>query len=275
MKKPRGRTLACLLLVLIVPLVTTTGCGSTAQAPIIPPVETFAIPFGDFQNMGAHEVSSFASNQSNFDFAALSVGLWSTVGTIMLAVPIAAFKASFQHTPVQQDDGSWIWSYTVNALGPTYTAELHAQFETEVLAQGIHWAMNISKAGEYDDFLWYYGESNLPLTQGFWILKQSPTVPTDLLQIDWSRNISAQTYGVKYTNVVPDGPENGGYIDTQYTGGVPYDHIWDIYNKGQDNHTNIEWSQATCEGRVKDYNHFADDDWHCWDVTRTNITCPA
>jgi hypothetical protein len=80
---------------------------------------------------------------------------------------------------------------------------------------------------------------------------------------------------VKYTNVVPDGPENGGYIDTQYTGGVPYDHIWDIYNKGQDNHTNIEWSQATGEGRVKDYNHFADDDWHCWDVTRTNITCPA
>ena len=275
MKTLRGSTLLCLLLVLTLPLVGIVGCGPTAQAPAIPPVQTFVIPFGDFQNMGAHEVSSFASNQTNWEWAADSVGFWSMFGTIMLAVPVAAFQASFQHTPVQQDDGSWIWSYSVNVLGSIYTAELHAQFETEVLPEGVHWSMNISKEGEYEDFLWYYGEGNLPATQGFWILRQSPAVPTDLLQIDWSRNISAETYAVKYTNIVPDGPENGGYIDTQYTKGVPYDHIWDIYNKGQDNHTLIQWSQNTGEGRVQDSDHFGDGDWHCWDSARTNITCPA
>jgi hypothetical protein len=275
MKKPRSRTLACLLLVLIVPLVTTAGCGSTAEAPIIPPPETFVIPFGDFQNMGAHEVSSFASNQSSFNFAALSVGVWSAFIAIGLAVPVAAFQASFHNIPLHQDDGSWVWSYSVNVGGSIYTAELHAQFDTEVLPEGIYWSMNISKQGEYEDFLWYYGESDVPATEGFWILKKSPADPTDLLQIDWSRNISAETYGVKYTNIVPDGPENGGYIDTQYTGGVPYDHIWDIYNKGQDNHTLIQWSQTTGEGRVKDSNQIGDDDWHCWNTGRTNVTCPS
>jgi hypothetical protein len=275
MRRLRGRILACAFLVLAVPLMTVAGCGATAEAPTIPPVDTFVIPFGDFQSMGTTSLTAFASNQSNWNFAAFSVGLWSVIIVGGLAVPVAAFEASFHNIPLQQDDGSWIWSYSVNVGGSIYTAELHAQFATEVISNGVHWSMNISKQGEYEDFLWYYGECDLPATEGFWILENSPAEPTDLLRIDWSRNISAGTDTVKYTNIVPDGPENGGYIDTQETGGVPYDHVWDIYNKGQDNHTNIEWSQATGDGRVKDSNHFGDDDWHCWDSTRANVTCPS
>jgi hypothetical protein len=275
MRRLRGRTLAYVLLALAISLLSMGGCGNASEAPTIPPVETFVIPFGDFQSTGAESVVSFASNQSNWNFAAFSVGVWSALITVGLAVPVAAFRASFGSTPLQQDDGSWVWSYSVNVGSSTYTATLHAQFATEVLPQGVHWSMNISKEGEYEGFLWYYGESDLPLTQGFWILRQSPADPTNLLQIDWSRNISAETYAVRYTNIVPDGPENGGYIDTQYTAGVPYDHIWDIYNKGQDNHTYIQWSKPTGEGRVQDSNNFGDDDWHCWDTTRTNVTCPS
>jgi hypothetical protein len=185
-------------------------------------------------------------------------------------VPVAAFRASFHNIPLQQDDGSWLWSYSVNFGGSIYTAELLAKFITE----GVRWEMRITKEGEYEDFLWYYGECDLPATEGFWILKQSPSVPNDLVRINWSRNISAGTHAIRYTNIVPDGPENGGYIDTQYTKGVPYDHIWDMYNKGEDNHTYIEWSSTTKEGRIKDFNHFGDDDWHCWDSDRMNITCP-
>jgi hypothetical protein len=56
--------------------------------------------------------------------------------------------------------------------------------------------------------------------------------------------------------------------------GTPYDHIWDLYNKGQDNHTYIEWSSTSGEGRVKDSNRFGDDNWHCWDGGRMNVACP-
>jgi hypothetical protein len=267
----RGKTLFHILLVLVIAVLTVTGCGNVSGAPTIPPVETFVIPFEDFENSGMGGLVCFdTGNQSNWDFAALTVGIWGTIITVGLAVPVAAFRASFQHTPVQQDDGSWIWSYSVILGTATYTAELHGQFITE----GVHWAMNISKEGEYEDFLWYYGECDLPATEGFWILKNDPTNSTDLLRIDWSRNISAGTYTIRYTNIVPGGPENGGYIDTQYTKGVPYDHIWDMYNKSADNHTYIEWSNTTGAGRVKNSNHFGDDDWHCWDSARMNITCP-
>ena len=270
MKTLRGKTLAHLLLVLVIAVLTVTGCSGTSGAPTIPPEETFVIPFEHFESNGMDGLVSFETgNQSNRNYAALAVGIWSTIIRVGLAVPVAAFRASFHNIPLQQPDGSWIWSYSVMIGGSVYSAELHGQFITE----GVHWDMRISKEGEYEDFLWYYGENSLPATEGFWILKQSPAVPTDLVRVDWSRNISAGTHAVRYTNIVPDGPENGGYIDTQYIKGVPYDHIWDMYNKGADNHTYIEWSSTTGEGRVKNSNYFHDDDWHCWDSARMNITC--
>jgi hypothetical protein len=262
------RNLGHLFLVLAIAVLTMSGCGDVSGAPTIPPEETFVIPFEDFDTSGL--ICLEAGNQSNWNYAALAVGVWSIIIRVGLVVPVAAFRASFHNIPLQQDDGSWIWSYSVNIGGSIYTAELHAQFITE----GVHWAMNISKEGEYEDFLWYYGECDLPATEGFWILKKSPTNTTDLVRIDWSRNISAGTHAVRYTNIVPDGPENGGYIDTQYTKGTPYDHVWDLYNKGQDNHTYIEWSSTTGEGRVQDFNYFGDDDWHCWDSDHENVTCP-
>jgi hypothetical protein len=269
MKTLRIRTLGRLLLVVAIAVLTVAGCGGASGAPTIPPVETFVIPFDEFSGMDGLTTLA-GGNQSNWDYAAFTVVYWGAILITKLAVPVAAFRASFQHTPVQQDDGSWIWSYSVSIGNATYTAELHAQFITE----GVHWAMNISKAGEYEDFLWYYGECDLPAIEGFWILRDSPTNTTDLLRIDWSRNISAGTHAIKYTNIVPGAPENGGYIDTQYTKGAPYDHIWDLYNKVQDNHSYIEWSSTTGAGRVKNPNYFGDDDWHCWASNRTNIACP-
>ncbi|MFW6102053.1 MAG: hypothetical protein ACOC6O_00095 [Chloroflexota bacterium] len=293
MKKLRCKILMHLLLVLSV-LVLVPGCGDTSGAPTIPPIETFLIPFDVFTG-NATSTSIFvneshtqttllslpdseqlslplalSSNKSNWNHAALNVGFWSTVVLVGLAVPVAAFQASFRNIPLQQPDGSWIWSYSVLIRGSVHSAELHGQF----IPEGVHWNMRISKEDEYQDFLWYYGESNLPATEGFWILKQNPDEPNDLLEIDWSRDISTGTYSIRYTNIVPDGPENGGYIDVQYTDDIPYDYIWDIYNKGQDNHTYIEFSGSTGEGRVKDLNRFGDDDWHCWDSDQMNVACP-
>jgi hypothetical protein len=271
MKTLRSRTLAHLLLVLAVTVLPIAGCSGVSGAPTIPPVDTFVIPFEDFMSSGTGGLVAFETgNQSNWNYAAGTVVIWGAILITTLAVPVAAFRASFHQTPLQQPDGSWIWSYSVNIGGSIYTAELHAQFITE----GVHWAMNISKAGEYEDFLWYYGECDLPATEGFWILKKSPTNTTDLVRIDWSRNISAGTHTVKFTNIVPGAPENGGYIDTQYTKGVPYDHLWDLYNKVTNNHTYIDWSSSTGAGRVKNLNYFSDEDWHCWDSDRINVACP-
>ncbi len=257
-------------------------------------METFLVPFDDFTDGGTGslvlvtkslaETSAISSsagepypptsilsgNQSNWNYAAHQVGFWRVFVAVGLAVPVAAFQASLRNIPPQQEDGSWIWSYCVRVGGSVHSAKLHGQ----LIMEGVRWEMRISKEGEYEDFLWYYGESNLPATDGFWVLRQSSAVPEEPLRIDWSRIISAETYTIRYTNIVPDGPENGGYIDARHTDDTPYDRIWDVYNKGQDNHTYIEWSSATGEGRVMDSKYFDDEEWHCWDGDRMNIVCP-
>ena len=253
-----------LLLVLFI-LVLIPGCNDVSGAPTIPPAETFVIPVEDLPNNEANG----AGNHSNWDHAALTVLIWGGVVVATLAVPVAAFCASFQHTPVQQPDGSWIWSYSVMVGGSLYSAELHGQFITE----GVHWDMSISKEGEYEDFLWYYGEHNLPATEGFWILKKSQADQTDFIQIDWSRNISPVTYNITYTNIEPGGQYNGYYINVQYTEDAPYDYSCDIYDKVEGNHTYIDYSSSTGEGRVKDFKRFGDNDWHCWGSDRMNVDC--
>ena len=282
MRSPIGRPLVHMLLVVCI-LVLIPGCGDVSGAPTIPPKETFVIDFEAFTDNDTGALVSVTGartelppsslaigDQSHWNYAALNVGFWRLLVAVGLAVPVAAFSASFRNIPLRQEDGSWIWSYSVRVGGSVHSAELHGQF----IEQGVRWDMRISKEGEYEDFLWYYGESDLPATDGFWILKESPENPSDLLRIDWSRNIEEGTNAIRYMNIVPGGAENGGYIDAQYTVETPYDHIWDIYNKGQDNHTYIEWSSSTDEGRVKDLTHFGDDDWHCWDSDHQNIACP-
>ena len=106
-------------------------------------------------------------------------------------------------------------------------------------------------------------------------MQESPTNPTDLLRIDWTRNMPLDGTGtIKYTNIVPGGPENGGYIYTETNNETPYNAKWDIYNKGADNHTLIEWHRTTQVGRVQDFNRFADNEWHCWGTDHKNTECP-
>jgi hypothetical protein len=203
---------------------------------------------------------------SNWSFAAVNVGVWSTVLAVGWAVPVAASVESFNHTPVQQTDYSWVWSYSVTVSGAAYTAQLHGKYQTG----GVRWDMYITKQNEYSNFHWYYGESDLPATQGYWILANKPSDPTDLLQIDWHRNLADGTKDIKYTNIVPGGAENGGYISYGITSQTPYNHFYEIFNKVKSEHTYIEWNGDTKEGRVKDSLHFGNDQWHYWDASRKN-----
>ncbi len=267
-----------------------TVTNTISTPPQIPPKETFVMDFSDFTTTNTaanheqsimpvsyiHTNSGYNSSpvytigeKSNWNYAALNVGFWNIVGVLGLAVPVASFVESFKHSPVQQPDYSWIWTYSVPVLNSIYEAELHGKF----IDNGIRWEMYISKQGEYQDFLWYYGESDLPATKGFWILKNKPSEPNDLLRIDWKRDLTQKTSEIKYTNIIPGGVENGGYISYAITTSTAYDRTYTIFNKGKKQTTNIEWNSSTIAGRVKDSLHFSDDIWHCWDSQHVNTEC--
>lgn len=255
-----------------------TGPDNTEDAPDLPPISVFQMDFGDFsatkpivgKAQDGHAIPRISAG-GNWTFAALNVGLWKTLITLGMVVPVAAFGEAFNHQAEHQGDGSWVRSYSFTPpLGVRHTAALRAI----VSVTGIQWEMRISKEGAFTDFLWYTGASNLLLTQGTWRLNKEPDNPTPWIDIEWHRNLQDNTTDIKYTNAIPGGSENGGYIFFRTTTDVIYNRFFDVYNKGQDNLTNIEWHRTTKKGHVKDSNHFGDDDWHCWDQSLNNGTCP-
>ncbi len=258
------------------------GCGINPQPPAdtppdIPPSGTFVMDFDDFSGAGGAKRVIDRSDSTplqaqagdNWQWAALHVGVWSVIITVGLAVPVAAFLESFNHTPEQQEDGAWVWSYEVPIGGVAHFAELHALADDG----DIQWRMIITKEGYYEDFEWFTGVSNLIGTEGTWTLNKSPDDPTPFIGIEWHRDADAETGDLRYTNIVPNGPENGGYIFHGTTGG-PDSAFFEIYNKGQDALRNVEWNRTTKEGRVRDQQRFGDDAWHCWDSGLQDIECP-
>ena len=248
-----------------------------AAPPDIPPASTFVMDFSDFDGEEAPKLAvdwadpatMQAGPGGNWTWAATNVGVWNLIVMVGLAVPVTAFLESFNHVPAQEADGSWVWSYEVNVGGVMHTAELHAL----AVAGDIEWDMFISKEGFYTDFNWFSGVSNLIGTEGTWTLNKGPDDPGPLVGIDWHRNPANETGDIRYTNIVPDGPENGGYIFHGITIDPPFDAFYEIYNQGRDNLTEIEWNRTTKDGQIRDPWHFDDDDWHCWDAALQNLEC--
>lgn len=241
-----------------------------ADAPELPPVSTLVMDFSDFQHAGAAMAPVFPSTRENWGWAALNVAVWNTILTVTLAVPVASFVEAFNHTPQPQSDGSWLWTYSFTAAGALHTARLYGRVDLG----GTYWDMYISKSGEYTDFHWYSGESNLALTQGTWSLNHSPQTPTPFIDILWHRNPADTTGDLTYTNVIPGHADNGGYISYGITTGVPYDAFYAIFSPSQANTVDIEWNRETVDGRVRDPRHFGDPNWHCWNSDLQDIVCP-
>jgi len=284
MKIMKRRTFSVFLSILLILALLAVGCEQsdsdeegngtdTSGAPTVPPEYSLVPSFGDLAGSDTAEASAATDLIDNYVHARWHVGFWNTVIVVGLAVPVWAFGESFHHDPEEQDDGSWVWSYSAHVPSPNgilHTAELNGSY----VDNESHWEMYITKEGHYEDFNWYSGVANLPATEGYWILKEGPTDPHDLLQIDWDRDTSAGTWQVKYTNIKEGATENGGYINYGVTSDETYDAFYDIYNKGQDNLVEIETNRTTKAGRVKNPKHFGDEEWHYWDSSHSNIDAP-
>jgi len=256
----------------------TAACSGTEPEetgpPDIPPLSTFVMDFSDFSLSNPPPFSldragwnAAVASYENWGWAVTNVAVWNIVLTVTLAVPVASFVESFNHEPVRQTDGTWVWSYDFRAAGVVYLAELHAKTENV----GVQWDMYISKEDAYDDFHWYSGFSNIAATEGIWTINKNPDEPAPFLEIEWNRSPGDETADIKYTNITPGTFENGSYIFYGITGATPYDAFYNIFNTIQDNLTEIQWNRTTREGQVRDFLHFRDSYWHQWDSTLQDI----
>ena len=244
------------------------------QSPDIPPQSTFIMDFSEFPDTTSPVLfgkihSPDTLQRTNWRWAASHISFWNTILTITLAVPVAAFAEAFNHQPVQQPDGSWLWSYSVFVGGAVHTAKLYGK----AVGNGVEWRMLLTKQGFYEDFEWYTGFSNLPLTEGNWTLNKDPNDPVPFLYIGWHRDAQQNTADIKYTNIVPQAPANGSYIFYGKTNDDLYNRFYDLFGQEENRIIDIEWNYENLFGRVMDPLHFGDPDWHCWNEQLFNIDC--
>lgn len=266
-------------LLMVVALLQGAGCNNAAPPPgtppEIPPSSTLVIDFNEFSESGggsARVVQPFPG--PNYLFAAGNLLAWNVVITVTLVIPVAAFLESFKHEPVELADGTWEWAYSFSVNGVVHSAALQA----DPSPAGVDWTMLISKEGEYTDFVWFTGQSNWERTEGTWTLNyppnHDPNGPVPFIHIDWQRAADDTTGDIRYTNVTPNAPENGGYIHYGITGEEPYNAFYTIASAGDDHTVEIEFNTVTIAGRVRDEIHFNDAEWHCWDAALQNSSCP-
>jgi hypothetical protein len=257
------------LILLAFALIITSCKKEEADAPDLPPQSSFVMDFSDFSNpddtLGSREIATC----QNWGYSYANVVVWQTILTVGLAVPVASFLESFNHEAVYHpDQDNWTWSYNVTVNYEIYDLELTSYLETD----SVVWEMRFTKGIQFVDFLGYYGKSVRNGSGGYWIIQEDPVSPHPLLQIDW-HNYSDGTADIRYMNVRPGAPENGGYI-FYGTALNDFDRFYDIYNKGQDNLTEIVWRSVNKNGHVKDPHHFGHENWNCWDFNLMDVLCP-
>jgi hypothetical protein len=212
---------------------------------------------------------SIALPHGNFLHAATQISFWNLVLTVQMAIPVAAFRESFNHQPVwDRTEKSWIWSYSVPAANGSYVAELHGWINGDA----VNWEMYLSKTGGFTNFLWFSGHSQQDNSSGTWYLNHSPDDPEAFLQIDWIKDANGIS-GIRYLNVVPGAEANGSYIEFGHPATGDYDAFYNLRNEAEDRTIFIRWKSETHEGAVMDPKFFNDPGWHCWDIDFMNTNC--
>jgi len=235
-------------------------------APIIPPESTFVL-----QDLNGDTTSKAGPTvlYENFGHAAVKVGFWGLITTITMAVPVKAYQIALEQEPHHVSGQKFVWEYQFGVGLKIYTVQLFG----ETIGDEVKWDLHVTLPGVFDDFVWFTGTHNVDGTAGQWILYKSPTEDHQLLQIDWTHNKDDQTGTLRYTNIEPEGAENGGYIYYGNDQEGEYDAFFDIYNKGADNLTEIDVNTTNKNGRIKSPNYYFDDLWHCWNEDLLDDYC--
>ena len=249
-------------------------------APALAAEETFIMPFTGFEDADTSGIMAPPNDNSanartpsfdNWFHSATNVVFWNLVLTVNLAVPTAAFHESFNHDPTFQGNGVWLWQYSFELPDGNYQAKLYGEI---VANDEVEWEMYISKVGGFQDVLWYTGSTNDD--EAHWTLNHQANNPEAFIQIDYLKDNGNAQAAIRYTNIIPNDPGNGGYIEYREdnsNSSADYNRAYDIYHIQADNLIEIQWNKPNENGRVKDEEHFGDTEWHCWDVNLMDTEC--
>ena len=229
--------------------------------------------FIDFSNFTSLKKSALTDPQikgtesSTWQFAATIAGIWNSLISSNVAVPLAAYDSAGRYNAVYVSKNYWQWSYEFTFDGIVYKSVL----DGETTTNSITWKMYLTKnsAGGFNDFLWLEGTSKADGSEGQWIFYQSPLSPVKIFQTDWTKS-GDQVTSVKYTYMIDD-PNKNSYIVFNILTNSDLDASYNIhFTDGTYSDSEIEWNSVTRNGRLKCLDYMQDDNWYCWDNNKIN-----
>lgn len=232
--------------------------------------------FADFQEDPAlkkaiiNPENQLPTSYVNYGHGLFNVGLWNSVVTVTMAVPVAAYIEALKHTPVYLGDNSWKWEYSVVVGENTYLAKLLA---SRISNEEFKAEMYISNngMGGYSDFKWFEGIIRYDRTHAIWSLNESADNPAEWLEIEWNMDWEKEVSDITYTITKAGDDEYGSFINYAITDNAIFDAAYTV--SGSSNTINIEWNRTTYAGRIKDPVKFSDEAWHCWNNLLEDIDC--
>jgi hypothetical protein len=251
--------------------------GSDA-APQLPPEQSFIMPFDGFEDADTTGLLGKVDAQEksgphtfrNWFHAAGNVVVWNHLIGLSTGIPVISFREAFNHDAEYAGNGIFIWAYQFPADGKIYKASLSGQFINN--NSQIKWEMHISQVGGFTDVLWYSGIVSEDLTKATWTLNHKPESPEPFISIDYDYDKKADAFSIRYTNIIPGDPGNGGYIEYQTNPGGDFNRAYDVFLPNN-KLLQIEWNKPGNDGRVKDPVRFNDNDWHCWNGQLRDVDC--
>ena len=264
----KQKTIISLMAIAVMIALVSTSCSKDDEsAPAMPPIESFQMDFSDFTVFpDTTDNLKSLNTYKHFTYSYVTVGVWNLVTTVALAVPVAVYLESFNHTPEFLGDDTWQWSYSVD----TYSARLVTSRKNneEFTAE-----MFISKTGmeAFEDFKWFEGILSYNHTSASWKMYESPANNVQWLNIEWRKDWEAGTSDITYTNVKAGSEELGSFITYGIVDDPDYNAFYTVFSA--DAQVTIEYNTETKAGRVKDRGHFGNDDWHCWNEQFQDSDC--
>ncbi|MBV6642361.1 MAG: hypothetical protein KI791_16705 [Cyclobacteriaceae bacterium] len=262
-----------ILSLLLAGLVLFNACNEDGEMdggdpPAMPPASSMSPDFNYFDEGG--DESGRVDVVNSWVYAATNVTVYSAILGSTLIVPVTAYKVALtQDVTFDADLGLWIWAYDVNVGAH---GEFAVKLTAEIQGPDVIWTGSISKAGVFEDFVWFEGTSAINGESGSWTLYESFANPTPWLSAEWEKSDVDGKANVTFT-VEKEGNSLNSSISYTASATGDFNRSVVIVDTHADNTITVDWHSVEKNGRVKSAAHFQDDAFHCWDSQLHDVDC--
>lgn len=249
----------------------TTDNFEALGAPELPSLEMFDLSLERFDKIDEKESLPKSGNMTRWHWlhAGINILVWNTVVVVNLAVPVAALDAAFNEEAEYLGGGVYEWKYQFDEAEETIEVKITGAYRST--EDEIDWKMTLSPIGSDEEFVWLTGFTT-PFESEYTLYHQIED-PEPYLLLNYQENPNnPEEKTTRFTSIIPDGENNGDYIEYRTTPDEPYNRGYDVYQSDED-FLEIQLNEPAGDGRVRHPIHFGDEEWRCWDEEKKDVEC--